>query len=97
MLEFGATRVEIGVQTLDDDIYRLVRRGHRVEDVVSATTRLREHGFKVHYHWMPGLPGATPERDRELSRQLFADERFRPDGLTIYPTMVVADPELGKW
>ncbi len=67
MLEFGTTRVEIGVQTLDDEIYQLVRRGHRVEDVVSATTRLREHGFKVHYHWMPGLPGATPVRDLELS------------------------------
>ncbi len=97
MLKFGTTRVEIGVQTLDDDIYRLVRRGHRVEDVVSATTLLREHGFKVHYHWMPGLPGATPERDLELSRQLFADERFRPDGLKLYPTMVVAATELEKW
>jgi len=97
MLEFGTTRVEIGVQTLDDDIYRLVRRGHGVEDVVSATTLLKEHGFKVHYHWMPGLPGATPERDLELSRQLFTDERFRPDGLKLYPTMVVADTELEKW
>ena len=48
MLEFGTTRVEIGVQTLDDDIYRLVRRGHRVEDVVRATTLLRDYGFKVH-------------------------------------------------
>ncbi len=97
MLEFGATRVEIGVQTLDDDIYRLVRRGHGVEEVVSATALLREHGFKVHYHWMPGLPGSTPEKDLELSRQLFADERFRPDGLKLYPTMVVAGTELEKW
>ncbi|MBA7633688.1 tRNA uridine(34) acetyltransferase [subsurface metagenome] len=50
MLEFGTTRVELGVQTLDDKIYRLVRRGHKVEDVVKATTLLKEHGFKVHYH-----------------------------------------------
>ena len=60
MLEFGTTRVELGVQTLDDEIYRLVRRGHEVEDVVSATALLREHGFKLHSHWMPGLRGATP-------------------------------------
>ena len=97
MLEFGTTRVELGVQTLDDDIYHLVRRGHRVEDVVTATTLLKEHGFKVHYHWMPGLPGSTPERDLELSRQLFSDAQFKPDGLKLYPTMVVTGTELEKW
>ncbi len=97
MLDFGATRVELGVQTLDDEIYRLVRRGHTVEDVVKATRLLREHAFKVHYHWMPGLPGSTPEKDLSLSEQLFNDERFRPDGLKIYPTMVVEGTELEQW
>ena len=97
MLEFGTTRVELGVQTLDDDIYRLVRRGHTVADVVNATALLREHGFKVYYHWMPGLPGATPETDLELSRRLFADDRFKADGLKLYPTMVVAGTELERW
>ena len=97
MLEFGATRVELGVQTLDDDIYRLVRRGHRVAEVVRATALLREHGFKVYYHWMPGLPGSTPEKDLEMSRLLFTDDRFRPDGLKLYPTMVVQGTELEKW
>jgi elongator complex protein 3 len=97
MLEFGTTRVELGVQTLDDEIYRLVRRGHTVEDVAQATTLLKEHGFKVHYHWMPGLPGSTPEHDLELSRLIFDDTRFRPDGLKLYPTMVVAGTELEKW
>ncbi len=97
MLEFGATRVELGVQILDDEIYRLVKRGHKVEDVVKATALLRQHGFKVHYHWMPGLPGSTPEHDLELSRRLFDDERFRPDGLKLYPTMVVEGTELERW
>ncbi len=97
MLEFGTTRVELGVQTLNDEIYRLVRRGHKVADVVKATALLREHGFKVHYHWMPGLPGSTPEEDLELSRRLFADDRFKPDGLKLYPTMVVEGTELEKW
>jgi elongator complex protein 3 len=97
MLEFGVTRVELGVQTLDDEIYRLVRRGHGVEAVVSATQLLKEHGFKVHYHWMPGLPGSTPEKDLALSKQLFEDPRFRPDGLKLYPTMVVSGTELEKW
>jgi len=97
MLRLGATRVELGVQALDDEIYRLTRRGHTVADVAEATARLKEHAFKVHYHWMPGLPGSTPEKDLELTRMLFDDPRFRPDGLKIYPTMVVAGTELEKW
>jgi elongator complex protein 3 len=74
-----------------------VRRGHQVADVVRATTLLREHGFKVYYHWMPGLPGSTPEMDLALSRVLFDDESFRPDGLKLYPTVVVEGTELEKW
>lgn len=97
MLEFGATRVELGVQILDDEIYRLVKRGHTVADVIAATQSLKEHGFKVHYHWMPGLPGSNPQKDLELFRKLFSDPAFRPDGLKIYPTMVVGGAELKKW
>ncbi|MBI2868250.1 MAG: GNAT family N-acetyltransferase, partial [Chloroflexi bacterium] len=52
---------------------------------------------KVYYHWMPGLPGADPALDLSLSRMLFEDERFRPDGLKIYPTMVIAGTELERW
>ncbi len=97
MLEFGTTRVELGVQTLDDNIYELVRRGHGVKAVVDATKRLRDSGFKVYYHWMPGLPGSSPEKDLEMSIQLFTDDRFKPDGLKLYPTMVVQGTELEKW
>jgi elongator complex protein 3 len=97
MLDFGATRVELGVQTLDDDIHCLTKRGHGVAEVISATRLLRDHGFKVYYHWMPGLPGSTPEHDLELSRQLFEDARFRPDGLKLYPTLVVRESELESW
>ncbi len=97
MLEFGTTRVELGVQTLSDDIYRLVRRGHLVEDVIRATALLKDHGFKVYYHWMPGLPGSSPEEDLALSQKLFEDASFRPDGLKLYPTMVVEGTELEKW
>jgi elongator complex protein 3 len=97
MLEFGTTRVELGVQTLDDDIYRLVKRGHSVADVARATKLLKDYGFKVYYHWMPGLPGSTSEHDLELSRQLFADKNYRPDGLKLYPTLVITGTELETW
>jgi len=97
MLDFGTTRVELGVQTLDDEIHHLTKRGHGVTQVASATKLLRDRGFKVYYHWMPGLPGSTPEHDLEMSRQLFEDPRFRPDGLKLYPTLVVRGSELESW
>ena len=97
MLDFGATRVELGVQTLDDEVHSLTKRGHGVAEVVSATRLLRDYGFKVYYHWMPGLPGSTPEHDLQLSHQLFEDECFQPDGLKLYPTLVVRGSELEDW
>jgi elongator complex protein 3 len=97
MLEFGATRVELGVQTIDDDIYRLVRRGHTVNDVAKATALLKKFGLKVYYHWMPGLPGSSRAHDLELTETLFSDDRFKPDGIKLYPTLVVSNTELEKW
>jgi elongator complex protein 3 len=97
MLDFGTTRVELGVQTLDDEIHSLTKRGHGIAEVISTTRLLRDYGFKVYYHWMPGLPGSIPEHDLELSRRLFQDERFRPDGLKLYPTLVVRGSELETW
>jgi len=97
MLDFGTTRVELGVQTLDDDIFKLVKRGHNVMEVIRATKLLKDYGFKVYYHWMPGLPGSNPMHDLELSQQLFDDDNFRPDGLKLYPTLVIEGTELEKW
>lgn len=97
LLDFGATRVELGVQTLDDDIHKLTRRGHGVAETIDATSRLRRHGFKVYYHWMPGLPGSSPEHDLALTREMFDEPQFRPDGLKLYPTVVVSGSELESW
>jgi len=89
LLGLGVTRVELGVQALDDEIYRLIARGHTVRDVVEATRILRDRAFKVGYHFMVGLPGSNPEKDLEMYETLFNDPRFRPDTVKIYPTMVV--------
>lgn len=97
MITWGATRVELGVQTLDDDVYKIVDRGHDVTDVAEASRRLRNAGLKVHYHWMPGLPGSSPEHDLELTHKLFDDADYRPDGLKLYPTMVVEGTILEEW
>jgi elongator complex protein 3 len=89
LVRLGVTRVELGVQALDDEIYRRIARGHTVMDVVHATRRLRDRAFKVGYHFMPGLPGSSPKKDLEMYRMMFSDPRFRPDALKIYPTMVI--------
>ena len=97
MLEMGATRVEIGVQTLSDDILRLVNRGHGVSATVEATRLLRDSGLKVCYHIMPGLPGSSLQQDLGAFEQMFSDSRFRPDMLKIYPTLVVKNTRLYEW
>lgn len=96
MLEFGCTRVELGVQAIDDKIYKKVCRGHNVKDVIDATKRLKDAGFKVGYHMMPGLPGSSYKKDIEMFREIFSNEDFRPDQLKIYPTQVIRGAELEK-
>ena len=97
MREFGVTRVELGVQILNDKIYRKVRRGHLVSDVIEATKELKNAGFKIGYHIMPGLPGSNPKRDLELFRKIFSDDRFRPDQLKIYPCQVIKGSKLEEY
>ena len=89
MLEFGTTRVELGVQCLDDKIYEKVNRGHTIKEVIEATKRLRNAGFKVGYHIMPGLPYSNIKKDLKMFKKLFDDEKFRPDQLKIYPCQVI--------
>lgn len=88
MLSMGGTQVELGVQSLSDRVYALVRRGHTVADVVRSTAILRNAGFKLTYHMMPGL-FSTPKQDISYFRSLFSGDSFQPDMLKIYPALVV--------
>jgi len=97
MRELGCTRLEIGVQAIDDKILKLNKRGSNVTDITRATKLLKDFGFKVTYHIMPGLPGSTPAKDFKMYQQLFADERFQPDQIKFYPTVVTKGSELYKW
>jgi len=96
MLEFGATRCELGVQALDDKIYDKIRRRHCVQDVIDATKRLKDAGFKVGYHLMPGLPGSSLKKDIELFKKVFSSSDFKPDQIKIYPCQVLKGAELEK-
>lgn len=95
--ELGCTRVELGVQALDDEILALTKRGHDVQSVVRATVLLKAAGFKTDYHFLPGQPGSTATRDVEMFHQLFDDPRFCPDMVKIYPCVVLPSAELAEW
>lgn len=95
--ELGCTRVELGVQSVDDRILELTKRGHGVDAVTRAARLLRDAGYKTDFHMMPQLPGSTPESDLAELRAIFTDPRFRPDMLKIYPTAVVELAELHDW
>jgi len=93
----GVTKVQIGVQSLDDQILELNKRGETVADIRKAIRLLRLAGFKIHAHWMPNLLGATPESDIEDFGRLWNDIALRPDELKIYPCMLVENAELHDW
>lgn len=93
MLNMGVTRVELGVQTIYNFIYKRIERGHRVEDAVKSAQYLRDSGIKVAFHMMPGL-FSDPDRDMRIFHRLFEDEKFRPDMIKIYPCLVTKGSKL---
>ncbi len=93
----GCTRVQLGIQILDDKILDLIVRGHLIKDSIIATRRLRENGFKIDHHVMQNLPGATLAKDKKTLWQIFADPNFRPDQIKIYPTIVSEFAPLYEW
>jgi len=93
-LRLGATRVELGVQTVFDDVLYTMKRGHTVMDSVYATRIAKDCGFKVSYHLMPGLPGSDEKRDIEAFQTIFENQLFKPDMIKIYPTLTVKGTRL---
>lgn len=99
----GCTKVQIGFQSLNDDVLRMNKRGHDVAATRRAVRLLRLAGFKIHAHWMPNLYGSSPSLDLEDYTRMFADPDFRPDELKLYPCSLIESAELmgryrdGSW
>lgn len=99
----GCTKVQIGFQSLNDDVLRLNKRGHDVQATRHAVKLLRQAGFKIHAHWMPNLYGSSPEEDIADYRRMFDEADFRPDELKVYPCSLIESAELmqryqdGSW
>ncbi|RUA18355.1 MAG: tRNA uridine(34) 5-carboxymethylaminomethyl modification radical SAM/GNAT enzyme Elp3 [Clostridia bacterium] len=92
--KLGVTKVQMGIQSMNDDILAMNKRGHTVEDARRAFRLLRGAGFKLVGHWMANLYGATPEADYEDYQKLFSDPAIRPDELKIYPTSLLKEAAL---
>ena len=97
MRELGCTRVEMGVQAICDEILKLNKRGHGIKEVVDATALLKNYGFKITYHLMPALPGATPAKDLKMFKEIFSSQNYQPDQIKFYPTVVTKGSLLYKW
>lgn len=89
MLTYGCTRLEIGVQSLYEDVARDTNRGHTVKSVCNTFCIAKDAGYKVVSHMMPDLPNVGMERDIEQFKEYFENPAFRTDGLKIYPTLVI--------
>ena len=95
--KLGATMVELGVQSIYDDVLKLNLRGHGIKETILATKLLKDAGFKVLYQMMPNLPGSDLKKDEKMFRELFSDSNFQPDLLKIYPCALLKEAPLYKW
>lgn len=94
--ELGVTRIEMGVQSLDDKILQLNKRGHTVEQARQACHKFRQYGFKFSLHIMPGLYGSSYAKDLKTFKDLYTDPFFKPDEIKFYPTSVIPNTQLCK-
>ncbi|MGD9129186.1 MAG: tRNA uridine(34) 5-carboxymethylaminomethyl modification radical SAM/GNAT enzyme Elp3 [Candidatus Woesebacteria bacterium] len=90
----GCTKVQIGIQSLNDQVLSKNKRGHDVATSAKAFKLLRLAGFKIHAHWMANLHGSSVQLDKEDYLRLFSDLNFKPDELKIYPCSLIKSAEL---
>jgi histone acetyltransferase (RNA polymerase elongator complex component) len=94
MRNFGVSSVELGSQSMDDEVLTLSQRGHTARDTVESVHLLRQHGFKVGIQLMPGLPGDSEEKFMKTVEEVI---KLRPHMVRLYPTVVIRGTELAKW
>lgn len=94
---YGCTRVQIGVQHIDNEILRVINRRCYYEDIVRAIKMLKDNGFKVDVHLMPNLPTSTPEKDIEMLKQMISSPDLQVDQWKLYPCEVVEHTKINEW
>jgi len=94
MLKLGCTRVELGIQSVYDDVLKFSNRAHTVQDNINAIALLKDCSFKLNFHMMPGLPGVSYKKDLDSLIEIFKNSNYKPDMLKIYPCMVIEGTKL---
>lgn len=94
--KLGATRVELGVQSIFDNVLKANHRGHSIQATIIATRLLKETGFKINYHMMPGMYKSSLQQDLQMFKTLFSNPNFQPDMLKIYPCVVIKNSKIYK-
>lgn len=95
--KWGVTRIQLGVQTTDNKVLKLINRGHTIETSKKAIEMCREYGFKVEIHIMLDLPGSSPRKDMEMLDEVFQGEEIQPDYIKLYPCSVTPWTVIQKW
>jgi ELP3 family radical SAM enzyme/protein acetyltransferase len=97
LLDWGVTRIQLGVQQVDNYILKKINRGHTIEKVVEAIEICKNNCFKIDIHLMPDLPYSTPEKDIAMFDEIYKSDKFQPDQIKIYPCEVVPWTKIEKW
>lgn len=96
MKRLGATKIELGAQSIYEEVLKFNKRGHGVKETIKATELLKRAGFKVAYQMMLNLPKSNPKKDIQMFKELFSNQDFKPDYLKIYPCALVKEAPLYK-
>lgn len=89
--KYGMDIIELGIQSLDDEVLKISNRGHNRHHSENASKLIKEHGFTLGHQIMPGLPGSTIEKDIQTCHDSIA---MKPDMVRIYPTLIIKDTDL---
>lgn len=95
--KLGVTMVELGVQSIYDNVLKLNLRGHQIKETILATKLLKNAGFKILYQIMPNLPGSNLKKDEKIFEEIFKNSDFQPDLLKIYPCALLKESSLYQW
>lgn len=97
LLDWGVTRLQLGVQHIDNFILKKINRGHTIETAIKAIEICKNNCFKIDIHIMPDLPYSSPEKDKRMFDELFNSQKFKPDQMKIYPCEIVPWTKIKEW
>ncbi|MBQ8164730.1 MAG: radical SAM protein [Clostridia bacterium] len=94
LIKYNVSIIELGAQSMDDNVLKMSKRGHTSEATRKASRLLKGAGITLGLQTMTGLPGATSESDRKTAEEI---AELQPDIVRIYPTIVIKDTDLYEW